>query len=60
MAGERLENFRPEQDSNPVLWDAAAVLCQLRYKANWELAVIRFSFKPIDIVDTVKYDVMNI
>ena len=47
MAGERLENFRPE------LWDAAAVLCQLRYKANWELAVIRFSFKPIDIVDTV-------
>ena len=53
MAAERLENFRPEQDSNPDLWDAAAVLGQLRYKANWELAVIRFSFKPIDIVDTV-------
>ena len=29
---------RPEQDSNPDLSDVGAVLCQLNYQVNWELA----------------------
>ena len=37
---ERSENFRHEQDSNPDLCDASAVLYQLNYQTNWELAIM--------------------
>lgn len=57
--GERLEDFRPEQDSNPDLCDAAAMLYHLSYEANWDLVVMRFNVKPIDSTYCI-YDVMNI
>ena len=42
---------RPEQDSNPDLCDASAVLYQLSYQANLELAIIWVNDKPVDSGD---------
>ena len=39
---------RLEQDLNPDRCDAAAVVWQLRYQANWELVIIRVYDKPVD------------
>ena len=40
VAKERSEFFRPEQDLNPDLCDACAVLHPLSYQANWELVIL--------------------
>ena len=45
---ERPEKFWPEQDSNPDLCNAGAVLYQLSYQAKWELVIIRVYDKPVD------------
>ena len=42
---------RPEWDSNPDLCDASAVLYQLSYQANLELAIIWVNDKSIDSGD---------
>ena len=44
----RPEKFRPEQDSNPDLSDAAAWLHQLSFQANWEPVVLWVDYKPVD------------
>ena len=38
----------PEQDSNPDLCEAVAVLHQLSYQANWELVIMCVYDKPVD------------
>ena len=43
-----IEKQAPERDSNPALCDAAAVLHQLSYQANWELIIMWVGCKPID------------
>jgi len=49
VARERLEKFRPEPDLNLDLCDKGAVIYQLSYQANWELAVTWVHDKPLDI-----------
>ena len=43
-----LKRGRPEQDSNPDLCDASAVLYQLSYQGNWELVVMWVHCKSVD------------
>ena len=38
----------PEQDLNPALCDASAVLHQLKFKGNWELVIMWVYDKPVD------------
>ena len=49
------EQERPERDSNPDLCDAAAVLYQSSYQANWELVFIWVHDKPVDDGYRMKY-----
>ena len=48
VANESPKIFRPEQDSNPDLCDAGAVLHQLSDQANWELVIMWVYDKPVD------------
>ena len=43
---------RPERDSNPDLCDASAVLYQLSYQANLELAIIWVNGLGLGSVDS--------
>ena len=45
---ERTEKFRHEQDSNPDVCDASAVLYQLSYVANLEPFIMWVYDKPVD------------
>ena len=42
------ENSGLNEDSNPDLCDAGAVLHQLSYQANWKLFVMRVDYEPLD------------
>ena len=59
VAKERPEKFRPERDSNPDLCDASAVLYQLSYQANLELAIIWVNDKSVDSGDTYVIKLMK-
>ena len=48
VAKESSEKFKPEQESNPDLYDATAMLSQLNYQANWELVVMSINDELVD------------
>ena len=44
-----LKNSSRNEDSNPDLCDASAVLSQLSYQVNWEQVVMWVDCKPVDV-----------
>jgi len=50
VAKKRPEKFGPKWTLHPDLYDAGAVLYQLRYQGNWELVIMWLNDK-LSIVD---------
>ena len=42
-----------KRDSNPGLWDAGAMLFQLRFQPNWEQVIMWVNGKHVDIWDQI-------